>query len=90
METKDLNEFSSLFLKLRTSEEIQRFLKDIFTRKELETFLLRWSIAKLLLAKKQYIEIERLTGASSATIAKVQESLKFGEGSFELLQERIK
>lgn len=85
-----LQEFASIILKLRTKEEISSFFKDLLSNSELEELLKRWEIAKMLGDKKSYAEIERLTGASSATIAKVKDSLKYGFGGINTAIDRIK
>lgn len=85
----ELEKFSKIVLKLRNKKEVVEFFEDVLSPKEMETILLKIKIADLLLKKFTYIEIERLTGASSATIAKVSEALNYGNGMFRRVIERI-
>ena len=81
---------SSLLLKIRNKQEALNFLQDIFSNKELGTLALRVQIAKMLHEGLSYIEIEKATGLSSATIAKVNEALKYGRDGLRTVLERIK
>ncbi|MCA9386069.1 TrpR-like protein YerC/YecD [Candidatus Dojkabacteria bacterium] len=85
---KFLNFFRT-FLKLRTEEEITKFLLDLMTIKELETFASRWQVAEMLHEGRPYTEIERLTGLSSATIARVSESLQYGHDGYKIVFDRL-
>lgn len=85
-----LDETAKAFLKLRTHEEIKAFLKDLFTSAEQESICARLKIAKMLEAGAPYTQIERETGVSSATIAKVSENLKYGNDGYKLVLERLK
>jgi len=87
---KELESLSAALLKLRNESEISAFLKDILTRKELNSVILRWQIAKMLHEEKLYHEIERETGASSATISKVSEFLKYGHDGYQISLDRMK
>jgi len=86
----DLDSLSEAFLKLRTKEEISSFLKDMFSNSEQENIVLRWKVAQLLDDGTPYTQIERETGASSATIAKVSEFLKYGYNGYKIAIDRIK
>ncbi len=72
-----------------TPEELEAFLKDLLTRSETETLEQRWQIAQLLESGKSYKEIEKLTGASSATIAKVSEFLHHGYDGYKSTLEKL-
>ncbi len=85
-----LNILATLFLKARSKNEIIRLLQDLFSNKELENLSLRAEIAFRLQKKESYEQIERETGASSATIAKVSEALKYGKEGLATSLSRIK
>lgn len=85
-----LADLSKAVMKLRDSKEVASFLKDILTRSELEIVLLRWRVAGLLDQGLPYTQIERETGASSATIAKVSEFLKYGYDGYRIAIDRTK
>ncbi len=75
--------------KLTTEDEIKAFLADILTKSEQETLLMRLKVAKMLNGGVAYKEIEKSTGASSATIAKISEFLKYGYDGYRIVLERI-
>lgn len=85
-----LADLSKAVMKLRDAKEVASFLKDILTRSELEIVLLRWRVAGLLDQGLPYTQIERETGASSATIAKVSEFLKYGYDGYRIAIDRTK
>lgn len=87
--SEKLHDVSNAFLKLRNKEEVSAFLQDILTNSEQEIFSLRWRVAKMLDEGIPYTQIERETGASSATIAKVSEYLKYGYNGYRFALDRL-
>lgn len=85
----DISPLVQAILQLKTEEEIKAFLADILTKSEQETLLMRLKVAKMLNGGVAYKEIERSTGASSATIAKISEYLKYGYDGYRIVLERI-
>ena len=67
-------------LTLRTPEACQRFFEDICTIKELQAIAQRFRVACLLDEGKNYLEVSEATGASSATISRVNRCLNYGSG----------
>ena len=67
-------------LKLETVEECDAFFEDICTIKELQDLSLRLRVAMMLNEGKNYQEICAATGASTATICRVNKCLTYGEG----------
>ncbi|MDO4288503.1 MAG: YerC/YecD family TrpR-related protein [Eubacterium sp.] len=67
-------------LSLKTEEECFDLLEDICTLKEMDDMANRFQIALLLYEGKTFIDVENLTGASSATISRVNRCLKHGMG----------
>ena len=76
-------EFFQAVLTLQTKEECERFFEDLCTMKELQDFSQRLEVAKLLKEKKNYREISEATGASTATISRVNKCLLYGRGGYE-------
>ena len=76
-------------LTLKTEEECKRFFEDICTVKEMQEIAQRLSVADMLSKKKVYNEIARETGASTATISRVNRCLSYGSGGYELVLERL-
>jgi TrpR-related protein YerC/YecD len=79
------NDVYEAILKLKTVEEVKNFFKDICTINELEAIFQRLEVAKLLVEKKNYQEISRLTGASTATISRVSRCINYGAGGYQLV-----
>lgn len=79
------NELFSAILKLKSVEDCQKFFEDACTIKELEDVSQRLEVAKLLDKGKNYQEIARITGASTATISRVSKCLNYGEGGYKLV-----
>lgn len=67
-------------LALETEEECNQLLEDLCTIKEIEDMAHRFEIAYLLSQGKTFIDVEKSTGASSATISRVNRCLKYGKG----------
>ena len=65
-------------LTLDNMEECYRFFEDVCTIKEIQAISQRLEVAKLLKANKTYNEIEEETGASTATISRINRSLHYG------------
>ena len=65
-------------LELQTEEEAYRFFEDICTIAEIKSIAQRLEVAALLRGKVTYQEIVRKTGASSATISRVNRALLYG------------
>ena len=82
--------FFEAILSLRTPEECRMFLEDICTIKELQSMSQRFQVACLLDAGKNYVEVCEATGASSATISRVNKCLTYGEGGYKKALERLK
>lgn len=85
-ETRDL---ARAVVTLRTDDEALRFLRDLCTVTELREFGERWHVARLLDQGMSYAEIGRLTGASSATISRVGQWLRYGRGGYRLVIDRL-
>ena len=67
-------------LRLNTLDDCVRFFDDLCAVTELRTLEQRYDVAKCLLQGKVYSEIRRETGASSATVSRVNRMLSYGAG----------
>lgn len=86
------HELTQLFegiLQLKTVEECQAFFDDACTIKELLSISQRFEVAKMLRARETYQEISHKTGASTATISRVNRSLTYGSDGYELVLSRL-
>ena len=81
--------FFEAVLALETMEECQLFFEDICTIKELQAIAQRFQVACQLDAGKNYLEVCEATGASSATISRVNKCLNYGEG-YRVALDRLK
>ena len=77
-------------LSLRTVDEAIAFFEDLCTMGELSAMEQRFHVARALKAGKIYTEILAETGASSATISRVNRSLQFGNGGYDMVFSRQK
>ena len=88
MENFDIKSFDKLFdavLKLKSKEDCYKFFEDVCTIKELQDVEQRLEVAYLLKEKKNYQEICKITGASTATISRVNKCLLYGKGGYNLV-----
>ena len=77
-------------LELDNMDEAYRFFEDIFTIHELQAVAQRLAVARLLQKKVTYQEIAERTGASTATISRVNRSLQYGEDGYSVAFRRLK
>ncbi len=74
---------------LETREECYSFFEDLCTVNELLSLSQRFEVAAMLKEKKTYLEIADKTGASTATISRVNRSLNYGNDGYELVFDRM-
>ena len=74
-------------LTLKNVEECYKFFEDICTIKELDAISQRLMVAKLLKEGKTFNEIAEISGASSATISRVNKCLMYGKGYKSVLKD---
>lgn len=77
-------------LSLKNPSECKRFFRDLLTKAEIKEFANRWKVAKMLNGKIPYEEIEKETGMSSTTIARIQKWLTEGKGGYRLMLKRLR
>lgn len=76
-------------LTLKSVEECYRFFDDLCTMPELKAMSQRLAVAKMLSRKQVYSDIVAETGASTATISRVNRSLNYGSDGYELVFGRL-
>ena len=89
VKTEQTDLLMKAILELRTEEDAYRFFEDICTIAELKSIAQRLEVAVLLRKKVTYQEIVRLTGASSATISRVNRALLYGAKGYERVLEAL-
>lgn len=77
-------------LSLQSEEECRRFFKDLCTISELRAMEQRYDVAVLLDQGMVYSDILEATGASSATISRVNRALNYGENGYKDILSRMK
>ncbi|MBE5954307.1 MAG: TrpR YerC/YecD [Lachnospiraceae bacterium] len=83
---KDLFE---AILTLETVEECFDFFEDVCTVNEVLAIAQRFAVAKMLKENNTYLEVAKTTGASTATISRVNRSLNYGNDGYELVFGRL-
>lgn len=76
-------------LSLKDENECYAFFEDICTINELLSLAQRFEVAAMLRAGKTYLDIAERTGASTATISRVNRSLNYGNDGYDMVFERI-
>ena len=76
-------------LSLRTMDECMRFFDDLCTVSELMAMEQRYQVAACLNEGMIYNDILAQTGASSATISRVNRSLQYGRGGYAIVFDRL-
>jgi len=77
-------------LQLKNEKECYAFFEDLCTVQELKSISQRLYVAKLLNEKHVYNDIVEMTGASTATISRVNRSLQFGNDGYAIIFNRLK
>lgn len=76
-------------LQLKTPEECRRFFDDLCTISELRSMSQRVEVAMMLYNKQLYTEIAEKTGASTATISRVNKCLNYGTNGYNIILKRL-
>jgi TrpR-related protein YerC/YecD len=76
-------------LTLRNGNEGRRFLRDLLTERELLEIGKRWRVARMLNEGVSYSKIEKTTGMSSTTVARIAGWLKEGMSGYRLILDRM-
>lgn len=77
-------------LSLKSAEECYTFFEDICTVNELLSLSQRFEVARMLRNHNTYLEIAEKTGASTATISRVNRSLNYGNDGYDMVFARMK
>jgi len=88
--TEAVDHLFEAILSLKNKEECYLFFEDVCTINELLSLSQRFEVAKMLRESCTYLEIAEKTGASTATISRVNRSLNYGNDGYEMVFDRIK
>ena len=84
-----MDQLFEAILSLQSKEECYLFFQDVCTVNELLSLSQRFEVAKMLRDRKTYLEIAEKTGASTATISRVNRSLNYGNDGYEMVFRRM-
>lgn len=82
MESLATHNLYKTILSLRTLAEAKLFFRDLLTESEIRELSMRWKAAQMLSKKIPYVEIQKQTGLSSRTIARISQWLSSGMNGY--------
>lgn len=89
IETESTKKLLTAISKINNIEELELFFDDICTIKEFQDMAMRFETAIALSEGKNYQQIVKEIGASSATISRVNRCLLYGDGGYKIAIEKI-
>lgn len=87
--TQAVDHLFDAILCLENKEECYAFFEDVCTINELLSISQRFEVAKMLREQRTYLDIAEKTGASTATISRVNRSLNYGNDGYDMIFERM-
>ena len=89
LKTEAVDHLFQAILTLKDVNECYTFFEDVCTNNELLSISQRYEVAKMLRGGKTYLEIAEKTGASTATISRVNRSLNYGNDGYDMVFARL-
>lgn len=90
IKTEAVSQLFEAILTLKDKDECFVFFEDLCTVNELLSLGQRFQVAKMLRENHTYLEVAEKTGASTATISRVNRSLNYGNDGYDMVFSRIK
>lgn len=90
IKNEDIDFLFETILTLKNMDECYRFFEDLCTINEIQSMAQRMQVATMLRKRRTYIDIAHTTGASTATISRVNRSLSYGNEGYKLVFERLR
>lgn len=90
LKSEPVDHLFEAILTLKSKGECYSFFEDLCTVNELLSLSQRFEVAAMLKEHKTYLEIAEKTGASTATISRVNRSLTYGNDGYEMVFSRMK
>lgn len=87
--TKEVDRLFEAILSLENKEECYSFFEDVCTVNELLALAQRLEVAHMLRENRTYVDIARKTGASTATISRVNRALNYGRDGYDMVFGRM-
>ena len=89
LKNEQADNLAQAILALQTEEDCYKLFEDLFTIREIQDLSQRLEVAELLRKKETYQKIAEETGASSATISRVNRALTYGADGYNRLFEQM-
>lgn len=89
LRTEAVDHLFDAILSLQNKEECYTFFEDVCTVNELLSLSQRFEVEKMLRDQKTYLDIAEKTGASTATISRVNRSLNYGNDGYDMVFSRL-
>ena len=89
IKNEDIDYLFEAILTIKNVDECYKFFEDLCTINEIQSMAQRMQVAKMLKKRKTYIDIAHTTGASTATISRVNRSLSYGNEGYKLVFEKL-
>ena len=87
--TAQIDALFQSILQLKDEEECRRYFEDLCTIKEVQALAQRLEIARRLDRGDSYLTTVEHTGASSATVSRVNRCLEYGAGGYRFILDRL-
>lgn len=87
--TEAVKSLFEAILTLENVEECFDFFEDVCTVNEVLSIAQRFAVAKMLKENNTYLEVAEKTGASTATISRVNRSLNYGNDGYDMVFSRL-
>lgn len=89
IKTPEVEQLFRAIMCLDNIDECFEFFEDLCTINELLSLSQRFEVAKMLREQRTYLEIAEKTGASTATISRVNRSLNYGNDGYDMVMKRM-
>ena len=89
IQSEQIEDLVQAMVSLDNHEDMVRFFEDVLTIHELQAIDQRLAVARMLQKKVTYQEIAEKTGASTATISRVNRCLSYGAGGYKVVLEKL-
>lgn len=89
IKTEAVDHLFQAILTLKDADECYTFFEDVCTVNELLSLSQRYEVARMLRESHTYLEIAEKTGASTATISRVNRSLNYGNDGYDMVFQRL-
>jgi TrpR-related protein YerC/YecD len=86
----EMKQLCRAVLSLKSESECERFFEDLCTMSELKAMSQRLEVALMLSEKRVYSDISASTGASTATISRVNRCLQYGSSGYSIALKRMR